>query len=313
MEKILGNSKYFEEIKCNLCGSENYKVKIKPDIENYDPKDVFSASGGIMGTQQVVRCKDCGLLYVNPRIKEDIIINSYSDAEDELYVSQEENRIKTFSKSLKLVEKYSKNKGKILDVGAAAGFFLQCAKGSGWKTYGVEPSKWMTDWGNKKYNVNIKNGVLIGSNFESGFFDAVTMWDVLEHTLDPKKELIEVNRILKKDGILIINYPNIGSTLAKIFGEKWWFLLSVHLYYFSNKTIKKYLNKTGFEVIRIKRYVQRLNLEHLMKMFGLYSKPISNLGLKIIRALRMTNWSIPYYASQANVIARKIDEYKDEK
>jgi len=300
------NQNYYETVVCNLCGSSEYKVKYKPTNTDFDPKEIFSASGGIMGTQQIVECKQCGMIYVNPRIKQDVVISGYSDAEDELYVSQEEGRINTFKKALKLVEKYSPDKGKILDIGAAAGFFLHVAKENGWETFGVEPSKWMSEWGNKKFNVNIKNGVLKDVKFENGFFDVVTMWDVLEHTPDPMSELKETARILKDNGILIINYPNIGSKLARLAGSKWWFILSVHLYHFTHKTIRAYLEKNGFEVIKISRYYQTLNLEHLVKMVGLYNKPISNLGLKVVKLFRMGNLQIPYYASQANVIARKV-------
>ncbi len=300
------NSNYFEKISCNLCGSKDYTIKYKPTNTDFDPKTIFSASGGVMGTQQIVECKNCGLIYVNPRIKQEIIISGYSDAEDELYVSQEKGRIKTFRKSLKLVEKYSKNKGRILDIGAAAGFFLNVAKENSWEAYGIEPSKWMSEWGNKKFNVNILNGVLTDNSFKDEFFDVVTMWDVLEHTPDPMGELEETNRILKRDGILIINYPNIGSRLAKIAGSKWWFILSVHLYHFTHKTMRMYLEKNGFEVLKISRYYQTLSLEHLVKMVGLYSKTLSNIGLKVVNLLRMNNWQIPYYASQANVIAKKV-------
>ena len=94
-----------------------------------------------------------------------------------LYVSQEEGRLKTFSQGIKLVETYAPNKGKILDVGCAAGFFLNVAKHNGWETYGVEPSRWMSDWGNQRFNLNIKNGTLREAAFPDNFFDVVTMWD----------------------------------------------------------------------------------------------------------------------------------------
>lgn len=300
------NIDYFEEISCNLCGCSEYKIMYKPQKNDFDPGKIFSASGGIMGTQQIVRCKECGLVYVNPRIKRDIVLNAYSDAVDELYVSQEEGRHLTFKKALKLVEKYYPNKGRILDVGTAAGFFLNVARQSGWETYGVEPSKWMSEWGNKRFDVNIKNGILREAEFPDNFFDVITMWDVLEHTADPMKEIAESNRVLKKNGIIIINYPNVGSTLAKFAGSKWWFFLSVHLYYFTPKTISKYLEKNNFMPLKSKRHFQSLNLEHLTKMVGLYSKGLSKLGLKVITGLKIGNWQIPYYASQTNVIAKKI-------
>lgn len=298
----------FEEVRCNLCGADSYKVKYKPYNKTFNPEEIFSASGGIRGTQQIVECNVCGLIYVNPRVRQDVVKQAYTNAVDELYVSQEEGRSVTFEKALKLVEKYVPGKGVILDVGAAAGFFLNVARNSGWKTFGVEPSKWMTEWGNEKFNVNIINGVLREAKFKKEYFDAVTMWDVLEHTPDPMSELKEVNRIIRDNGILVINFPDIGSSLAKMTGSRWWFILSVHLFHFTRKTMKAILEKNGFEVIKFSRHFQTLNLEHLCKMAGLYSSFLSKIGLKTVNLLKINNLKIPYYASQANVIAKKIKD-----
>ena len=65
------------------------------------------------------------------------------------------------------------------------------------------------------------------------------------------------------------------------------------------------LLKNNLEVIQIKRHYQTLSLEHLVKMVGLYSEGLSNFALKITSAMRIGELQIPYYASQANVIARK--------
>jgi len=299
---------HYEHVKYNLCQGEDFAIRTKPRVRDFDPDKVFSASHGIMGTQQIVRCRRCGLMFVNPRIKSERVVNAYQDSEDELYVSQAEARIKTFQNSLRLVERYAPQRGKILDVGAAAGFFLKTAKDAGWETYGVEPSRWLAQWGNERYQVNIRPGVLRSAKFKPGFFEAVTMWDVLEHVPDPLSELLETNRILKNGGLLVINYPNIGSKMARLAGSRWWFLLSVHLFYFTQDTLRRYLERAGFKVIQSSRYWQKLELEHLIKMVGLYSRPLSKLGLKIAAALRMNRWKIPYYASQANVVAIKVKD-----
>jgi len=299
------NQEYLENVPCNLCGSLDCAVMYQPTKKNYNPEEVFSASGGVRGTQTIVKCRNCGLVYVNPRVKPEMIVSAYTDAVDELYVSQEEGRLKTFTQALHLVEKYAPLKGKILDVGCAAGFFLNVAQQNGWEVTGVEPGRWLSEWGRKRFAIDIKNGVLYDASFPDECFDVVTMWDVLEHTPDPRSELAEVNRILKKGGILLINFPNVGSKLARIAGSKWWFFLSVHLYHFTPQTISAMLQKNQFEVVNIGRHYQTLSLEHLVKMTGLYSQGLSNLGLKICSLLRINNWQVPYYASQANVVARK--------
>lgn len=301
----MNQTNFYETVMCNLCGSPEYEIIIKPTKAVDDPTKIISASGGIMGTQQVVRCKKCGLCYVNPRIKSDTVVSSYTEADDSLYASQAEGRINTFKESLKFIEKYYPSKGKILDIGAAAGFFLKTAKDANWETYGVEPSKWSANFANTNYNVNVKQGTLSDTKFESNFFDVITMWDVLEHVPDPTKELTEVFRILKPGGMLVINYPDFETFIAKLFGSKWWFLLSVHLYYFGKNSMTKILQKCGFAKPDFHPYWQSLSLGHLAKMLSLYNKGISNLSAKLFDILHLSDLKIKYYASQTNVISWK--------
>jgi len=296
----------YETIPCNLCGSMEYVVQYRPTVEEFDPSQVFGASNGIRGTQYVVKCSRCGLLYVNPRLKADVIVSSYVRSNDELYVSQTEGRKRTFQKNLRVVERYAPAKGKILDVGAAAGFFLKVAQESGWEPYGVEPSQWLSRYGREKLGMDIKQGTLRGSTYPDGFFDVVTMWDVLEHVTDPLSELREIRRILKRDGILIINYPDIGTWMAKLAGRHWWFLLSVHLTYFSQDTLKLMLEEAGFKPIRTGMHFQTLGLGHLIKMVGIYSRAASGFLCRITRGMGVENIQIPYYASQTNMISKKV-------
>lgn len=239
-------------------------------------------------------------------MKVDKIIKGYADSRDEKYVSQAEGRLKTFQKCLDIVEKYAPKRGRILDVGCAAGFFLKIAKERGWQTDGVEPSKWLANWGNKKYGLKIRTGTFRNAKFFSNHFDAVTMWDVLEHTPDPSAEIREAYRVLKKDGLLVVNFPNIGSKLAKIAGSRWWFLLSVHLWYFTPDTLTKMLEKNGFRVMRIKRHFQQLSLGYLVFRVKPYSKLLYKFLDAFVNAFGLQNIQVNYYASQSVVLARKV-------
>ena len=71
---------------------------------------------------------------------------------------------------------------------------------------------------------------------------------MLEHVSDPTAHLRKANTLLKPGGIIAISFPDSGSRLAKLAGEKWWFLSPVHLYYFDRKTLGRMLEKAGFSV-----------------------------------------------------------------
>lgn len=296
----------FEFVSCNLCGANDYTVRFKMlSTGGKDNSRKYSASSSFFNEEQIVTCNRCGLQYINPRLKREVILKGYIDGTDEDYVSQNEGRLLTFEKGLDLIEKYAPKKGKILDVGAAAGFFLKVAKENNWETFGVEPNRWMCDYGNKNFDVRIKQGTLKEAAFPDNYFDVITFWDVLEHASDPKSELIEAHRILKHGGLLVVNFPNIGSLLARLFGRRWWFLLSVHLYYFSPETLTKLLTKTGFKPFKNKLHFQKLSLGYLAYRLRPYSPLISNVLRFLIDRLCLNKLQVIYYASQLNTLSLK--------
>lgn len=297
----------WEEVSCNLCGSKSSKIKYRgttdPDTEKLLTS--YSASGNFVSKETLVECVDCGLIYTSPRLRRDLILKSYTEAEDPTYVSQADGRIKSFERCMDAVEEFKKGSS-ILDIGAAAGFFLKVAKERGWRTYGIEPSKYLSDYGNKNYGVNITCGTLDSVPAPKEKLDCITLWDVLEHTFDPKEVLKTCNSYLKEDGIVVINYPNIGNLMAKMAGRNYWFILSVHLYYFVPKTIKAMLEATGFEVVSSKPHFQWLQLGYLTYRLEAYlPKPAKMMG-RLFKKLSVDQTLIPYFAAQTRVIARKV-------
>src|ERR1700730_2156654 len=291
-------------ISCPLCGGDSTETLYVPWNTSVDPREVLSASGGVRGTQHIVKCSECSLIYANPRPSPEVVVDSYASAVDEIYVGAASGREQTFRRCVRLVEAYSA-KGKILDIGCAAGFFVKAAQDAGWDARGVEPCRWLADYGTNRLGVKIVSSTLAEAGFEDASFDVVTMWDVLEHVTDPPADLKEVFRILRPGGLLVVNYPDVGTWQAKLAGKHWWFFLSVHLTYFTRDTIKAMVTKAGFEDCITRPHYQSLELGHLMKMMELYSSAISSIGSKVSKTLRIDSWRIPYYASQTNLICPK--------
>lgn len=301
------DSSLWEQVDCNLCGSKSKKVKYEgtTDLDTQKMLTSYSASSNFISQETLVECQNCELVYTSPRLRRDLILKSYTEAEDPMYVSQAEGRIRSFETCLKAVEKFKKQ-GNILDVGAAAGFFLKVAKDKGWNTYGIEPSQYLSNFGNQKYGLKIACGTIETAPKDLPAMDVVTLWDVLEHTFDPKDVLERCNRFLKKDGYVVINYPNIGNWMARLAGRKYWFILSVHLYYFVPKTIKKYLEKTGFEVVSTAPHFQSLEFGYLVYRLGAYLPALSKLMTKVLKTFGLEKMLIPYFAAQTRVIAKKV-------
>jgi hypothetical protein len=129
---------------------------------------------------------------------------------------------------------------------------------------------------------------------------------VLEHTPDPKREIRETHRLLEESGLLVINYPDIGSWVARLMGRSWVFLLDVHLYYFTRATMRRLLEDAGFEVVRIRPHFQRLGLAYVVSRAVPYVGAPARLAHRAVQWLGVGNWHVPYWIGQTLVIARKV-------
>lgn len=300
-------SRSLEVVPCNLCGFSSVTVIYPAQYEKEKDADLtrkFRASGDELLIDQLVSCNRCGLIYISPRIKGNVIIQSYSAGEDPVFVSQASAREKTFDKSLKEIERYS-SKGNLLDVGTAGGSFLAAAGKRGWSVFGCEPNRWLAAWARKNYGVPVAPGTIFDQKYKTNFFDVVTLWDVIEHTPDPCSVLRECNRVLKQGGLLVVNYPDIGSWIARLMGRKWLFLTSVHLYYFNRITMKRMLERTGFRIKILRPHFQSLELDYILQRGAIYSKIISKTGRFFVHLLGMQEKMIPYWLGQTFIIAEK--------
>ena len=296
-----------ESVRCDLCGQDNYLVAYKGALKSEEggsAKETYKSSGNKPTEDTIVKCNSCGLIYVNPRLKSEKIVEGYSEGADENFVSQVEGRESTFLTGIKFIEHFTKP-GKLLDIGTASGSFLHVAKQRGWQVYGVEPNKWLCDWTQKNYGIYVQPGTIDNLNYSEGFFDVITLWDVLEHVPNPTEVLQKCHKLLVPGGYLYLNYPDYNSYASRIMKSKWIFLLSVHLTYFTRETIGKMLEKTGFQTLKYRTHWQTLKLGYLVFRMQPYSMLLYKLGNFFVNLLRLKNLSVKYQLGQTGVIARK--------
>ena len=140
----------------------------------------------------------------------------------------------------------------LIDVGCGNGVFLRSLRERGWKSFGTEiapPDHFKDDL--IKF---IYKGDFMESNFRENSFDVVTMWHSLEHLPEPLQYFAESKRVLKQNGILLVEVPNFKSWQAKIFKENWFHLdVPRHLFHFSPKSIRILFKKAGLKEIVVKR------------------------------------------------------------
>jgi 2-polyprenyl-3-methyl-5-hydroxy-6-metoxy-1,4-benzoquinol methylase len=288
---------------CPVCDSLDSELFCSPWVEENDPERLYGAASGIPGAQFLVKCKSCDMIYESPRYDSETIIKGYMSSQEAEHDSQYPMRVKSFYLALKKhSSRIPPHGAKILDIGTAGGAFLEAATQFGYKAFGMEPSSDLVERGRAR-GLNIEQGTIESHSFELGSFDMVCLWDVIEHLPDPKAALLEVKKLLKPDGILLINYPDIGTLQAKLAGKRFWWILSVHLHHFTRKSIFEICRRTGFDAFHFQRYWQVLEFGYLERMAVHYKIPLTklltNLTPKFIQSI-----PIPYYASQTTVLAR---------
>lgn len=236
--------------KCPWCNSENNHQFIKL-------KDYFLTNEEF----EIIECDECKLLFTNPCPTPDRIGDYYKS---ENYLSHNEEKKGIFAEIYNYVKKINiKNKYKIavgnldseiriLDIGCGVGDFLLYAKENGCNTTGIEPSENARKIAEKKLNCKILSPEEL-ENIPDNSFDIITMWHVLEHVADLKTEIQHLQRILKKDGRLILALPNYKSYDAEYYKDKWAaYDVPRHLNHFSQDSINNIFKETNLQLIDIK-------------------------------------------------------------
>lgn len=143
-------------------------------------------------------------------------------------------------------------RGRLLDVGCGAGYFLDAARAAGWQASGVEVSPVAAQVGRERLGLEIYQGTLTDAQFAAGHFDVVTMFEVLEHLRDPASTLAEAWRILRPGGVLAIQVPNdlrAYRNLVFSSANRWWVIPPLHLHYFTAAALAAWLAAYDFQVI----------------------------------------------------------------
>lgn len=193
-------------------------------------------------------CKECKLVFDTRIPDKETLVNHYKQ-----YSRQDYNSpitIKRYRELLKEFEKFRKH-NRILDLGCGVGYFLEVAKEYNWEVYG-------TEYTSEAIEICKRKGIsMIESNLNpqvSGIpeFDIVTSFEVIEHIGEPNKHVEEAYNFLRKGGLFYTTTPNFNSLNSRFLKSKWNVIcFPEHLMYFNPSSLKRILNKNGFEVKKI--------------------------------------------------------------
>ena len=215
----------------------------------------FSAEDYISNEKfDIYRCLKCNLAITKPDLR--------SDDFDKYYSSLYYGRRKSFSDRLinnsrlrkikRISESFEKKVAErsLLDIGCGDGGFISLLASKGWRVFGTEIAS-------ENSHINaapdyICRKEITDCKLADADFSIVTMWHSLEHFVEPLKYLKEVARILKPDGILLLEVPNFNSWQSKIFKNNWFHLdVPRHVFHYDKKSLELILKKADFKILKI--------------------------------------------------------------
>ncbi|MBI4983233.1 class I SAM-dependent methyltransferase [Candidatus Woesearchaeota archaeon] len=284
---------------CRICS--NPQLEIIKSIRTPDTSNKFS----------VVRCLNCGIIYIDPfptinqttELYEKNLLNN-----SQYYDLHHEEDLVSFNQRMDLLEKYSKellekypevlpekDQKLLLDYGCSTGNFLEVALNRGYQAEGIELNK-------NSVEICKKKGQRV-NNLSQKEYDLVHAGDVIEHVHEPMDFLREIYSLLKKQGILILSTPDWGKWITRKTQVK----PEEHLFYFTKKTLKAIVERSGFEILYLQNCSRRRSIHSLLLSSTSQNEKIS-AALKVLNLLhlgRSINFILSHLNDDLLLIARK--------
>ena len=240
--------------KCVFCSSQKNR-------DDYMTDDIHANS------YHIKSCLDCNSYFLHPLPSPELLEEAYDESyygegDDKFGEGWIEKIIDYFRrKRAKLISKKINSKGKVLDIGCGNGRFLQFIKEKGdFDIYGLEMPGGSAERAKRVNGLQLKLGALEKNDYAKNQFDAVTMFHVFEHLIEPNKYLNIIDDILKPGGVLAVSFPNIASNQSRIFKGKWFHMDAPrHLFFFSSKDFKNIMKKRGYVLENEKHFSLEYN------------------------------------------------------
>lgn len=268
-------------VPCNLCGSsdlrEVYPATVDQSNGHHSATEIYACTSSAYGLcGPIVQCRRCRLVFQSPVPPPAEIIHAYEEVVDERYEQERIGRVHTFGRDLAELQRYV-SPGRVLDVGCHIGLFLEIAEGAGWEAWGVEPSHWAAKRAEAR-GLRVINGALDDADLPREYFDAVTMWDVIEHLSDPLGALRHCRSLLKPGGIMAVCTMDVEALFPRLVGRRWPWYMQMHLIYFSKRTLAAMLDAAGYDVLGTAPHKRVVRADYLASRLEGYSAAAAQLA-----------------------------------
>jgi len=246
-----------EEAHCILCGPAGRRaVFARPSADG----EMFT----------LVRCASCGLRYLSPRPSENEIGRYYQSTyftrrTDRGYDNYFAPGTRTEIERLFLLnlgdlgfqayEASLDGHRRSLDIGCAAGYFVNMLAGRGWEASGIDISESCVSFARDRLGLDVVQGSYLEKSYENKF-DLITLWATIEHLHRPDLFLEKIHNDLDDGGRLYLSTCRAGGTsFMRLFGSRWrYYNFPEHLYFFSIRQMRRLLAARGFRIVALGTY-----------------------------------------------------------
>lgn len=220
----------WDEIPCPVCDGTDFS-------------HLFHKAG-----EPFVRCSGCGLILINPRPTYDHILKTYDAGYSQGYAKKTVTKRRRAKRNVRRIMRFVPT-GRWLDVGCSAGFIVEAAKNAGYDAFGIDVESWGVEYARNTLGLdNVRKSYLEDLDYPDGYFDVITVYEVIEHVPNLHTFVAALKRLLAPGGIIEIRTPDVGHWRVPRKLETWGPILpSEHLYYFSHKTLDRLLERHGIE------------------------------------------------------------------
>ena len=262
---------------CPVCKKTDLQVYLEGDAEALDAS-MIGSSRKTLSAGRILRCRKCEFGFRQSRFDERSLAELYRKMDPQVYEAELSGRSKTALRHLNIVRRYVRE-GRILDVGCASGCFLSLAANEGFESTGVEPSDTLSCRAKAALGARgtVWACILEQAPVSAGSFDAITLWDVLEHVPDPLAMLQRCRTLLRPGGHMFLNVPDLDSIQARLLKNRWPLLLPEHLNYFNRPSLRLCGQKADLKLIRFGRRRAFFSMEYVFYRLSQHSIPGTRL------------------------------------
>lgn len=263
---------------------------------------------------RVIQCATCRSAYLNPRPTEKAITRLYErgyfSSEHSVshgyanYAALEKGLRRTFERRYALVRTLVRG-GRVVDLGCAMGYALDCLRDDFEDRIGIDLAPEAIEEVRRRGHRGFC-GTLEDVALESDSVSLFLSMDTIEHLYRPGAAIVEMARVLRPGGILMLVTPDYGSLLRRVSGRNWVsFKIPEHVSYFSREGMSRLLRAANLDVVRYATDVQYSPIRLVLDRGGKVLPRTAAAARTLLGSVSALDRFVPVYNGMFVVVARK--------